>query len=137
LVIPKKLQKILPSILRPYLFNGNQYGDAIFGHRLLTHLVPTRRFPPDLPVPLEDDGHGPGLRNNLRLAVDLDIIGTIELLAVNQQRYLRVVSQDEHCPWESEALGVGVIGILALSLGLSEGAEQTFGDPGLALPQGL
>ena len=79
----------------PDPFNGNPHGDAAFGYCLFSNIVPVRRLSPDYPVPVENDIHRLRLGDDLRPAVDLNVFGTVELLAEDQQGDPRVLEQFE------------------------------------------
>src|SRR5882724_9769983 len=82
----------LSPLLRTDFFYCNTDGNAPFGQRFFSDFLPAFRFTPNLPMPVQNDIHGLGMRDNFGLAVDLDVIGAVELLAVYQQGNLRVAS---------------------------------------------
>jgi hypothetical protein len=84
------LHELLTSGSAADFFHGDNNRDAAFAQRFFSDLLPTFRFTANLPMPVENDIHGLGMRDHFGLAVDLDVIGAVELLAVHQQRNLRV-----------------------------------------------
>jgi hypothetical protein len=78
--------------LWPDLLDGNTHGDAAFGFHFVSVLVPLRMLAVKPPVPIDHDIHRLRMSDNLRPAVDLDVIGSVKPITEDQQGDLGVAA---------------------------------------------
>jgi fatty-acyl-CoA synthase len=60
-------------------------GDAAFGESFLFDFIPVLGLAANLFMPIEHDGHGGRMIDDLRLAVDLNVVRAVKFVAVDQQ----------------------------------------------------
>src|SRR5262245_29457089 len=100
----------LSSTLRAGSFDGDADGNAAFGQRFLPDIIPIVGNTANLPMPIEDDIHGPGMFDDLGFAVDLNVVRAVKLVPVNQEGDPRIASyvldlvgritrSDDHLPF--------------------------------------